>query len=388
MLKMEIVYDETTKSERIKVINVPGDGNCFFYAVVQQITGWTTFDGKFYQMAADLRKDVVRYLWNHMEEMRDILMAEIIALDDHQSGEDVDMDTRIAKLVQDLAIQGTWAGTESIVAIKELLGRSIIVFSPNCAPLEFKHENESGKALMLYYNGVNHYDSVWREDTETGSSTNNGKETQQTNLNEEEEMKNVEKQDIINKCYWITMGEKRLKARRIIEGEESYLWAISHQLSDINPGNEEFAELPKALKTDILQLFETKQYSDRRLQPTEELWKMVANTWKRKVRVFEKDGVNARVKVYVPDDDSSPENELKLIQTILNGVSQVDSVEIVIEKKESIECNKRHETENERREQTIQHDKVSYGNTIRPSENDKQYPIDFDSTKNIVLSHI
>lgn len=38
--KMKYVEGKVFK---IKVVNVPGDGNCLFYSVVQQITGWGPF---------------------------------------------------------------------------------------------------------------------------------------------------------------------------------------------------------------------------------------------------------------------------------------------------------------------------------------------------------
>lgn len=150
------------KDGRVKVIEVPGDGNCLFYAIIQQLSGRKTFDALFYKEAMNLRQATVEYLKVHMAEMRDVIISEIIMAANESVDQltDLQLEEKINQHLQNLARDGTWAGAEALMAIKEILGVNIRVYNPHYQPLELIHGNGMGKTIQIYYNGINHYDSV------------------------------------------------------------------------------------------------------------------------------------------------------------------------------------------------------------------------------------
>lgn len=314
-------------SGSVDVISVPGDGNCFFHSVIQQMTGWTTFDTKFRNKSAELRKAVVQHLQNHKERMRDVLLGEIATLMEYNNyGTD---EEKIIKFLPDLEKEGTWAGTESILAVKDLLGVNILVFNPRYASLRYTHGNGEGRTVQLYFNGINHYDSVWNNNVVHLANDKRNTKEQNLSINADRitGFEECEKIKVLNKIYWITVEDKRLKVRRIVEGKDSYLWAVSHQLSGINPGAKEFSELPEALKTDLLKLQGNEE--TQIMKPTREIWKKIADTWQKTVNIFEQNGLGG---VFESKENRAGHGEINLLQMNLNGESQIDSVEMVIQK--------------------------------------------------------
>nr|XP_029723846.1 uncharacterized protein LOC115264314 [Aedes albopictus] len=147
---------------RIKTVEVPGDGNCLFYAVVQQLSGRKCFDSQFFNEAMSLRRKTVDYLMSHKTEMRDVILAEIITSSNGTTSNlsDRQLDEKIDQHLRNLAKCGTWAGGEALMAIKEIVGANIRIYNPHYQPLELIHGNGRCKTIEIYFNGINHYDSV------------------------------------------------------------------------------------------------------------------------------------------------------------------------------------------------------------------------------------
>ncbi|XP_062712853.1 OTU domain-containing protein 3-like [Aedes albopictus] len=147
---------------RIKTVEVPGDGNCLFYAVVQQLSGRKCFDSQFFNEAMRLRRRTVDYLMSHKTEMRDVILAEIITSSNVTTSNlsDRQLDEKIDQHLRNLAKCGTWAGGEALMAIKEIVGANIRIYNPHYQPLELVHGNGRCKTIEIYFNGINHYDSV------------------------------------------------------------------------------------------------------------------------------------------------------------------------------------------------------------------------------------
>lgn len=177
---MEYSEGKIFGNEKIKLVQVPGDGSCMFYAVVQQITGWTRFDEKFKEKARQLRKWTVEYLWNNREDMKEVILA---AMDDgttiipEENSEEYM--ALVVEYIMELAKDSTWAGTESIMALKEILQKNIRVFSPDMAPQEYQFGDGLNQTIEIYYNGVNHYNSIHRvEEGEEDCERKKGKDEQ------------------------------------------------------------------------------------------------------------------------------------------------------------------------------------------------------------------
>lgn len=60
--------------------------------------------------------------------------------------------------LQLLRRNGEWGGSEVLNAVRDMLGCTIRVFSKYTEPLEF--EGRTSETVNIFYNGINHYDSV------------------------------------------------------------------------------------------------------------------------------------------------------------------------------------------------------------------------------------
>lgn len=75
-------------------------------------------------------------------------------------------DEKFESFLEDLALNRTWASSESILAVQGLYGGTVRVHNPNYEPIVIGERNESvvGEGneprIEIYYNGLNHYNSV------------------------------------------------------------------------------------------------------------------------------------------------------------------------------------------------------------------------------------
>lgn len=242
---MELNMKMEVQDGKVKVVNVPGDGNCLFYAIVQQLSGRKVFDAKFYGDAMHLRKATVEYLRGHMVEMKDVILNEIIAMRNEslENLTDEQLKDKMEQHLQNLEKDGTWAGGEVLVALKEILGMNIRIYNPHYHPLDILYGDGLGRTIEIYYNGTNHYDSVEQgvvqenEDEEIDCQINEGfvnidqvskKKDEQDQQHDTIRKLTITKDGmarneehsinfviITNKVKWINVGKYRVKVREM-----------------------------------------------------------------------------------------------------------------------------------------------------------------------------
>lgn len=318
-----------------------------FYAIVQQITGWTTFDDKFREKARELRRGTVEYLWNHRREMKEVIIA---AMDDGSANsldENSEEYMEVAmKHIKELAKDHTWAGTESVLALKEILNKNIRVFSPYVEPQEYRVGNGQGQTIEIYYNGVNHYNSVFRQpelveehrEREETIAEQVTKAVEVHQKNEELNMQESRAEGKVDKGrFWMKVKDGRVRARRFVEGPESLLWSVCFQASGITPRSIAFEELPKVLEEEIRKAVNVQT---KVIVPNSEVWKAIANITGSQIKIYRE---NEETAVFYPKSVHTEAKEVIVAETRIRDSVQIDSVEKVYI---------RTEKENKRKEQT------------------------------------
>lgn len=145
----------------LKVRDVIGDGNCLFRALGDQLDG----DDRAHMRH---RQDVVRYITEHRADFEPFIE------------DDVPFD----KHVQNLAIDGTYAGNDSIVAFARLHKLTVVIHqldSPawevhgetaTVTPAPTNHDNIKVHQLHISYHNGDHYASVRRLDDTSDAPAN------------------------------------------------------------------------------------------------------------------------------------------------------------------------------------------------------------------------
>lgn len=138
---------------------VPGDGNCLFRALGDQLDGHM---GNHYRH----RQDTTTYMLDHREDFQPF----------------VEDDLPFEKHISELSQSGTYAGNDAIVAFARLHQVTIVIHQPNtplwqikgwetCETLQTTEKNKKRKnynnvpsshQLHIAYHGGDHYDSVRR----------------------------------------------------------------------------------------------------------------------------------------------------------------------------------------------------------------------------------
>ncbi len=120
-----------------RVETVPGDGNCLFGSLADQLFG----DMRRHRI---VRKTVVA----HMRRERS-------SFEGFTSGQTFD------KYVEKMEKEREWGGNQELAAAAQVFRRNIVVFLPNAQPIKFSStEVEAEEALHLSYHGKNHYNSM------------------------------------------------------------------------------------------------------------------------------------------------------------------------------------------------------------------------------------
>lgn len=170
-------YSEKTQSKRIKLatrksVNVkycpiPGDGNCLFSGIVHQLfnTSLVSVDHK--QKTQILRKEVVSYIKEHLDEFIYNLKNRISS----KNATDIAQACN-AFLDDQLSMPGFWGGMESIKAISEIHKVNIIVMNEiGTSNLPNYFHSGANRSIMLLFGNANgklcknnaertHYDSI------------------------------------------------------------------------------------------------------------------------------------------------------------------------------------------------------------------------------------
>lgn len=126
-----------------------------------------------------------------------------------------------------------------IYSYQKELKIDIKILNPIYKPLYYQFGNESKGTIEIYYNGINHYESVYsknirkEENSRTlknveMKSTDEGKTRNDDVLDEMSMMEIVEKIDVINKNFYCNVKEGRIVAKRIVKGPQSLIWSVCH----------------------------------------------------------------------------------------------------------------------------------------------------------------
>lgn len=349
--------------------------------------GWRHFDREFKNMADGLRKQVACFIACHVNEYQNAILAEMppANFEMKAGGESNQAEEVIRNYVQELEKDGTWAGTETILAITKMFQCNIRIHNPLYNAILFTGgTGREDRTIELYYNGCNHYDSmlIERQDGDgieqiVGYFENGGKyrmeedggidEEQKEGLNTSKETttnicqstvseaitnravvdKDIEKTittpkatilepevTIIEKpfgCYWVTAAQCRIKVRSMMNGRHSYLWAASHQLSKIMPDSEAFEELPIALWEDIKKYLGLPSNNEV-VSPDNAVWTAIAEMYNVEVLLYTIGGSAKSVK---PSQFTNKMDSIKLFETSIFGELQIDSIEIICKKQKS-----------------------------------------------------
>ena len=133
----------------------------------------------------------------------------------------------------------------------------------------------------------------------------------------------------MNECYWLSIKEFAYKIRKIKNHKLSYLWAISQQISEIEPTEEAFNELPGALLQDLKSVLEVRADDAGSLVPGRRLWEAVAKITNRTIVIVDNVGQVERI-----ESGKSKEEVIKLFVYRKDQHIQVDSIETVTQSKE------------------------------------------------------
>ncbi|KAB7502829.1 OTU domain-containing protein 3 [Armadillidium nasatum] len=133
---------------KLTLREIPGDGNCLFGALADQIDGTPKTHLKH-------RQDVVTYMRNHREDFEPF----------------VEDDEPFEKHLSNLAELGTYGGNECIVAFARLNGVKVVIHQLNTPLWQIDGSNgkENVKEVHISYHNGDHYNSVRR----TGDCTSN-----------------------------------------------------------------------------------------------------------------------------------------------------------------------------------------------------------------------
>lgn len=169
--------NEKTQSKRFKIAarkyatvkycQIPADGDCLFSGVVHQLFNTSIASADHKQKTQDLRKEVVKYIKEHLNDFIHSLKNRIpsgSSIDIAQSGETF--------LNDQLSMPGFWGGMESIKAISKIHKVNIIVIN-DCGSSNLPNyfNIDANRSIMLLFGNANgkpcnnnvertHYDSI------------------------------------------------------------------------------------------------------------------------------------------------------------------------------------------------------------------------------------
>ena len=131
----------------------PGDGNCFFHAIMDQISLLGIQNAP--PCHQTLRQAVCQYLANLPEGMNDYV-------------EELYGEEGIEKLIEKFSKDGEWVEQEMIQATAYFLNRNIVIYSPDGQTLsQTKMQGGEGadelESLSIFYHSY-HYQSIYQKE--------------------------------------------------------------------------------------------------------------------------------------------------------------------------------------------------------------------------------
>ncbi|XP_077371220.1 OTU domain-containing protein 3 [Festucalex cinctus] len=133
-------FSTQLQSMGLKLREVPGDGNCLFRALGDQLSGHS-------QSHLELRQETVQYMMSHRQDFEPFVEDDI-PFTDHLSN---------------LAQPGTFAGNDAIVAFARSQQVKVVIHQLNTPLWEINGtEKQMCRELHIAYRYGDHYDSVRR----------------------------------------------------------------------------------------------------------------------------------------------------------------------------------------------------------------------------------
>ncbi|XP_062542417.1 uncharacterized protein LOC134210380 [Armigeres subalbatus] len=149
---------------------MPSDGHCLFSALVCQFYHSDPGEAEHSNKVMELRRQVVEYIKNNMEDFRETLNDTASTLD-HLNGYDVE--SKIEDFLTRLSESNEWGGAETISAAANIMRRRIDIYNENGEIITFNRSDTCRGVLRIAYRlGIDkrgrkgralnrvHYDSV------------------------------------------------------------------------------------------------------------------------------------------------------------------------------------------------------------------------------------
>ena len=170
-------FDEMLRPLGVQVMEVEGDGNCFFRACSAQLQLGDELeegvaDDLPFREAPDhmaLREAVCEYMWKHREEYQPFIDASVCneaeAGDQSVSSNDEGRARELEVYVERMRREGVWAGHVEIHATSALCHADITVYMLNSPSYSVRYADSTGKhpaprQFRLAYYDTGHYDAV------------------------------------------------------------------------------------------------------------------------------------------------------------------------------------------------------------------------------------
>lgn len=174
MVQSKMIHGETEKvmtfkrtaTERygtVKIIKMAEDGDCLYAACVHQLYNVKVGSNQHKALVRKLRDDVCEHIYENPEYFKNAIKLRINEENPHDSSAILDL--KYTKFLENLAKQGFWGGSETLMAISCIYGANIVVFCEN-GPyyLATGYEQEKKRTLFLAYKNIGgilcHYDSI------------------------------------------------------------------------------------------------------------------------------------------------------------------------------------------------------------------------------------
>lgn len=136
---------------------IPGDGNCLFGSLVNQILGIHPAESTFPVQVSQMRASIVEHLRRNFSRYWSFLVP--FAEDAIKHGF-VDVYDRVWQYLDLLSRDGTWGGEECISVAGELFDVCITVWDERSGQFrEYSVDSPTARKVAVYYTG-SHYDSV------------------------------------------------------------------------------------------------------------------------------------------------------------------------------------------------------------------------------------
>lgn len=109
-----------------------------------------------------MRATTVEHLRVYQERYRELIITEGLERGERWPDEEQAQATIIQQRLLTLERDGVWGGSDVLAAVRDKLGVTIRIFTAQFQPIVFESQTNSYAMINLFYNGVDHYDSITR----------------------------------------------------------------------------------------------------------------------------------------------------------------------------------------------------------------------------------